>query len=140
MRWALSGSVFVIVHGPKPPTDAEYQATLQAYGKHLGRFRGILIHSDGGAPNSAQRKQTTDFWEGRNLPKTAIMTSSSIARGVMTALNWFFPQKLKAVKEGDFLTAFEYLEVPSVERALAEQTVARLRNELANQSAVAPHV
>jgi hypothetical protein len=140
MRWELSGSVFVIVHGPKSPTDAEYRATVQAYGKHLGRFRSILIHSDGGAPNPAQRKQTTDFWEGKSLPRTAIMTSSSIARGVMTALNWFFPQKLKAVKDGDFRTAFEFLEVPFAEWAPAEQTVARLRNELATLSAEAPRV
>jgi hypothetical protein len=140
MRWELSGSVFVIVHGPQPPTDAEYRATVQGYGKHLGRFRSILIHSDGGAPNPAQRKQTTEFWESKHLPNTAIMTSSSIARGVITALNWFFPQKLKAVKDGDFPAAFEHLDVPLAERAQVEQTVARLRNELATLSAVAPRV
>lgn len=132
MAWERSGTVFVIVHGPQAPSEEDYTATLDGYAKHLGRFRSILIHSDGGAPNPAQRKRTTEFWEGKELPNTVIMTSSTFARGVLTALSWFFPeQKLRAVKDGEFRLAFEHLQVPLPERTGAEQTVARLRRELA---------
>ncbi len=138
MAWERSGTVFVIVHSPQAPSDEDYRGALDGYAKHLGRFRSILIYSEGGAPNPAQRKRTTDFWQGKELPPTAIMTSSTLARGVLTALSWFFPeQKLRAVKDNDFRTAFEHLQVPVSERAAAEQTVARLRRELVEPLAAA---
>lgn len=130
MQWERTGSVFVIVHSPLNPTVSEYDQALAGYDQHLGRFNGILIHSEGGAPNALQRKRTTEFWEGKTLPKTAIMTSSSVVRGVITALNWFFPQELRCPSDGYFQGAFEYLAVPQDQQKLVTQTVHRLRREL----------
>jgi len=135
MLWELSGSTFVIVHSASAPHDDDYDSALGGYAKHLGRFRGILIHSTGGSPNAAQRKRTTDFWQGKTLPKTVIMTSSVVARGAITALNWFVSQPLKAVRPDDFREAFEYLEVVHAEQASVEETVTKLRRGLVASSA-----
>jgi hypothetical protein len=136
-RWELCGSIFVAVHSHAAPLDAEYDDGLRGYETHLGRFRGILIFTRGGAPNARQRKRTTDFWVGRDLPKTVIMTSSTVARGVVTALNWFMAQKLKAIDSDDFAGAFDYLEVAPDERPAVQATVLRLDAQLRTPAATA---
>lgn len=131
MMWELCGPVFVIVHSTENPSDAEYTQTLDGYQQHLGAFNGILICTDGGAPNLKQRKATTEFWKGKDLPRTAIMTSSKVTRGVITALSWVLPaQKINAVEFNDYAGAFSYLEVPEQWHTQIKQTVGRLRREL----------
>ena len=128
--WELVGPVFVIAQGETVPTDDDYDSALRGYGQHLGSFSGILIHTLGGAPNAAQRKNTSEFWKGKSLPTTVIMTSSAIARGAITALNWVLPQQMKAVKEDDFAGAFAAMSTPAAFHSQVRDAVARLRPQV----------
>jgi hypothetical protein len=131
MRWERCGSTFVIAHSDTAPTNEDYDQTLSGYHQHLGLFNKILISSGGGAPNSSQRKKTTEFWKGKIVPKTAIMTSSRMARGVITALGWLMPSsQMVGVDFDDFPSAFRYLELPVDQHSKVIQVVIRLRKEL----------
>lgn len=128
MSWELCGPIFVIAHNKEDPDDAEYDHALAGYEEHLGVFNGILISSTGGAPNLTQRRKTTDFWKGKDLPPTAIMTSSRMTRGVITAMSWVLPApKIASMDLHDFDAAFRYLALASEWHEKVRQTVARLR-------------
>jgi len=119
--------VFVIVHSQNNPTDAEWDAVLKDYSIYYNMFRGILVQTAGGAPSAAQREQTTTFWKGKIVPKTAILTSSVVVRAVVTALSWFLPrQRIQAFKDTDLRGALRYLEAEN-EIASIEGALARLR-------------
>lgn len=129
--WELCGNVFVIVHNQNNPTDEEYKNTLDAYEKHQGQFDSILIHSEGGGPNSKQRKMTADFWKGKEIPKTVIMTSSVMTRGIVTALSWILPQqRLHAVDKNDFGQAFQILNIENHRQSVLHATIMRLAVDL----------
>lgn len=128
--WELVGPVFVIAQGETEPTDDDYSGALRGYAQHLGKFTGILVYTIGGAPNAAQRKATSEFWRGKELPVTVVMTSSAIARGAITALNWVLPQQMKAVKADDFAAAFANMNTPAEYHAQVRDAVARLRPQV----------
>jgi hypothetical protein len=116
--WRGSLTVLIAVHGRSLPADAEWQlyfdeaARLFGPGADASRAR-ILAITDGGAPSSRQREQLRAFLREREIWWTVI-TTSRFARGVTTALGWFFP-RFKIYAPQDFARAAEFLGVPAAE-------------------------
>jgi len=128
--WKLCRSVFVIVHGASSPSDQEWDGILSEYAKYEGMFKGILVLTDGGMPSSAQRERVTQFWAGKELPRTAILHSSMFVQGALTALSWILPkQKMKAFKSTDVAGALVWLQAEKY-RAEIEEAIAKLRMSL----------
>lgn len=129
MAYSWRGDYLLVVHSASPPTEAEwddYVASIRAH--DVVRIRN-LVFTDGGAPNSTQRKQVTEALNGRTVP-AAVVSPSNLVRGVVTALSWFNP-KIKAFSPNELEQAIKYLGIsgPDVPVLLAEMK--RLRAQVA---------
>ena len=104
------GSLGISIHTPDNPSNEEWDEMVKCVKqcKDLSTFRGISF-TDGGSPSPAQRKKTNDVLAGRVVP-TAVVTSSSLARGVVTAMSWFNPM-LKVFPPDKLDDALRYLQV-----------------------------
>src|SRR5262249_27181347 len=84
----VRGDLFVVVHRAKPPTDEEWTDYLESWRPlDMGNMR-TLVFTDGGGPNPAQRKAATEALGGKSS-LTAVVSSSPLIRGIVTALGWF---------------------------------------------------
>lgn len=109
------GHVVIAVHTMKGPSDAEWQEYLACSREmlnHLGaRFTqvaGIAV-TDGGAPSAAQRHQLIAALGGRH-PVAAVVTNSTLIRGVVTALNWF-DVRVKSYPPSEFAAALQRIGI-----------------------------
>jgi hypothetical protein len=128
MASAMVGDLGIAVHGTEAPTDAEWHAMLETMRRaDLKRFRG-LIFTDGGAPNTAQRRRLTALVDAHPI-HAAVVTASPVARGVVTALRWYIPG-MKTFAPDRLPEALAYLRVSPAELKAVKATVARLRAEL----------
>jgi hypothetical protein len=130
-----SGTLFsAVVHTANPPSEnewAEYMAAVKAVEKDLGKLRTIVF-TDGGGPNSAQRKAISDFLKGRKTP-VCLVSSSSIVRGITTALSWFNPL-VNSVAPEKVSEAFRYLGIQSTEQDRAWNEIVKLKTTLGDPS------
>lgn len=135
MLWEFVGplQLVVLVHGAKAPGDAEweaYAAWLHAvYGS--GKLRRVLVFADGPGPNARQRQRLHYF--GEHTVSTAVVTHTVVARGVVTALSWFY--EIRAFSPVKLDAALEYLAIPRFDRIGVRKTIAALRDQLSSASA-----
>jgi hypothetical protein len=101
---------FVGVSTPENPSSEAWQAHCVEVARVRDNLRGALIYTEGGGPNSKQRQALRDVHHQVEIPPTAILTASAVARCIMTGLNWFFPNsRLMAFAPGDVKKALDYL-------------------------------
>jgi hypothetical protein len=120
--------VVVLVHTKDSPTDEEWKTYCDDARKWRAQIRGILVLSEGGGPNSVQRGELEVALD-RPEAKTAVVTLSRVARGIVTAMSWFTP-KIKAFSTLQIPAALEYLEVPPRGHASINAAIKALRTEL----------
>jgi hypothetical protein len=135
MVFRILGDVHIVVAGSEPPTNQDWDRYLEAVRaeeKKLADFRNMrtLVFSDGGGPNAAQRKAVSEFLKGRTTP-VAIITGSTIMRGIVTALAWFNPET-KAFAPDDVGSALAFLKIPAVQHEKIWVELRKLRVELGN--------
>jgi hypothetical protein len=123
----MVGRTMVVVHGVMHPTNADWQIYLDALRDNAERMAAQLIVTDGGSPNSAQRRASIALVNGRPLPPTAVVTSSLLVRGVVAALSWFMKDKIRAFPPADFEAGCAFIGAATESAALRE-VVDRLRN------------
>jgi hypothetical protein len=94
MKYQLSGSRLILLHSKDPPPASDWGPYMnearrmdQVCQGDLSRA-GILVFTDGGAPNATQRSEINEWLAGRKI-RTAVVMSSPLVRGIVTALNWF---------------------------------------------------
>jgi len=88
MECALHDRVILVFHYDLTPAAAEWSSYLDMYTKNIDRLTGVLVITEGGAPNSAQRKQLSETYEKTRQVPVAIVSDSAIARGAITAFRW----------------------------------------------------
>ena len=120
--------VIVLVHTKDSPTDEEWKAYCDDARKWRTQVRGILVFSEGGGPNSVQRGELEVALD-RPEAKTAVVTLSRVARGIVTAMSWFTP-KIKAFSTLQIPAALEYLDVPPRSHDSIGTAIKALRVEL----------
>ena len=122
--------LLVLVHTKDSPDDtewAEYTASAQQWKKEV---QGFLVYSAGGGPNTMQRAQLDEAISIESHPaKTAVVTVSRIARGIVTAIGWFSPG-IKAFGTNQLPQAIQHLGTPHSEVSLVVAEVARLKKLL----------
>ena len=119
------GDLQLIISGKDSPSASDwltYVASVRSAVDADNPAKGLLAFSDGGGPNSVQRKQIVDAF-GRysaTLP-VAICTSSVIARGITTAISWISPAPLKSFEYDDVREAYAWTKAgnPSFGEVLA---------------------
>jgi hypothetical protein len=88
----------------------------------------------GGGPNGAQRGRLV-YVLGQRRPRAALLTSSSLMRGIGTAVSWFI-STLEVFPLHDRAAAFRHLELSSDEAQRANAMIDRFVRELAPASAL----
>lgn len=102
------GDLLIAVHRAEPPTDDEWAAYTQSV-RQIDKDRlRTLIFTDGGAPTGAQRERLNEALEGKPA-LTAVISSSSMVRGVVNAINGSINSKIKAFSPEAARQAFHHL-------------------------------
>lgn len=105
------GDTMILAHAKTEPADEEWRAYVEALRAHS--VKRILVLTDGEGPNARQRKHMLERL-GANAQRTAVVTPSMAARGIVTAVAWlgtdiraFAPDETAAALEFLGLTRFE---------------------------------
>jgi hypothetical protein len=88
MVFEAIGRTLVVVHSRDFPSDAEWDAYLQALLAHISEWkdRRSLVLTEGGAPSSKQRARMSEVVADSAAP-TAVLTGSPAVRATVGALN-----------------------------------------------------
>lgn len=120
----------LVIHTANPPSEHEwnaYMAAVREIEKDLSKVR-TLVFTDGGGPNSAQRKAINDFLKGRETP-VVLVSSSQLIRGITTALSWF-NKLVHSVPPERVSEAFRILGVQPREQQRAWEEIVKMRSVL----------
>lgn len=115
MSFEYIEGVMVVIHTATNPSDAEWEryvlemerATLE------GVMTALVVFTPGAGPNAKQRNLVASMWQrvGQN-PPTVIITPSSLVRAVITALNYFLPNRIEAFRPSKVPQALASLNLP----------------------------
>jgi len=132
IAFASVDDLLVLCHSTVSPSDQEWETWIarEARGEH----RGILISTEGGAPNSRQRSRVAEKTGKRAgvRPPVALLTDSAIIRSVMTAFAWILgsEQPMKAFPRTAIDEAVTWI-CPDLLPARVRPVVSRLHASLA---------
>jgi hypothetical protein len=131
------GDLVLLVHGTGPPSDADWSDYVAALELHKDSLRCVLVVSDGPGPNAAQRSRINALVDrNRRAVPTAVVTHSTVARGIVTVLHWFNPG-IRAFAPDHLAGALDYLGVAPTQHEPITREVAGLRMALAVDPAAA---
>jgi hypothetical protein len=86
----VEGNLAFSVHNAMTPTREEWDGLMRLIAPIKPSDLRILVFSDGGGPEAAQRSKFVDYTSG-SRPLIAVMTSSVKAQAIVTAISWFVP-------------------------------------------------
>jgi hypothetical protein len=123
--------VVVMAHNKSPLHDAEWESEYLAHVRRVKSIAGQesaanLVFAEGQGPTSKQRAVGNAIF-GRNEGyqfKVAVVTTSALVRGAVTALGWFNPL-IDAFPPDRYRDAFAHVRLserdhPAMRKALAE--------------------
>lgn len=130
VAFKIMGTWLLSAYGEDSPTKDEAAECLNILKTlDLNKLR-ILIYSKGGAPSAAQRKDMNEVVKGHEIP-VAVLTSSKVARGAVTALSWF-NSNMKAFAPEAERDAFHYLQIPPEQHDLFSLELKKLIAEVSS--------
>lgn len=130
MAYARSGGHVVVVHTDVAPSAAEWDRYVADGIRWMPELRGFLVVTDGGGPNSQQRRQMErGLTLARDQPRIALVSNSLLARGIGVAVS-LFNANLRAFRPDDLPSALDYLRVSPFARPVMLAELERLRREL----------
>lgn len=128
MAMCRGGRLMVAVHSPVPPTDAEWARWVSlGLEAQTNALRLFVETSGGGGPNAKQRRLLADNLQPLGM-RCAIVTSSPIVRGIVTAVAWLNVD-LRAFAPGDQDAAATFLQLSAEERKFLVDALPALRIE-----------
>jgi hypothetical protein len=127
--------VLYSVQSRATPSDAEWEGYLA----HCTEFldgqpdvskMAVLVVSDGGGPDARQRKALIERFQARlggpdHWPRTAVVTGSIVARGIVTAICWF-RKDMDCFGPQNVDDLFAFLRIPRTERTQVARDLERL--------------
>ena len=126
----------ILVHNKHTPTNEEWNEYIQFNIRTFtpGDMMKYLIITDGGAPTTKQRmilnEKLSEYVRGRqHLFRSAIVTGSTLVRGVVTAISWF-NSGICAFSPQHLEDAMNYLEIPDQYHADIRVLIKKLRTTL----------
>jgi hypothetical protein len=131
MKFGLAKDIHVVFHTPRNPSDAEWTTYMDDLHEHGPAIQGVLVHSLGGGPSPTQRKRLKEVWGEHAQKPVALMSSSRIFRGIITAILWVMPNHaLRIFPIDDFAGAFAHLGASELQKARVLEVLAKLKREL----------
>lgn len=129
----LSDDLVLLVVGKRCPTDPEWQAWLDFSDIGEQRNPRVIVYSEGGGPDAAQRRALAKAMRKYPRVKVAVLIDSVIGRGIVTALGWLYGNHA-AFATGEVDRALVYLRLPAAAAVLVSPRIAALRARLSDSS------
>jgi hypothetical protein len=132
VAYESDGELAILVHGPKPPTDEDWNGYLAfaRAGLLTARNPRCLVLSGATVPSPKQRAELNKLVELHKAPvPTAVVTSSLAARGIVTVFGWF-NSAIRAFRMDELAEALDYLGVERARFAEINVRIRRLRVEV----------
>jgi hypothetical protein len=129
MRHKLVHGILFVRHGSLAVRDQEWTAMLADLERWLKPNQTLpcLIMTHDAGPNSAQRSQLNQLLIAKGATmRVAVMSSSTLVRGIVTALAWMGNMQIRGLEPGDYAGALAHLDVTKLSPADA----ARVFDEL----------
>jgi len=108
---------FVLLHTVEAPDATTWSQYVAALAEWIARSRTtihIFAVTDGGGPDSAQRKALAKaFALDRRGATTHVFTTSASTRGIVTAFHWLARSRAVAHEPGDFPLICEQCRIPA---------------------------
>ena len=123
--WDYFEGFVLVAHRPGPLVEADFDNYLEDM-LPRDELKGAVVRASDGAPRPHQRERL-QLWFGRNERHCAVLTSSLLARGGVTALHWF-GVPVRAFAPGELDAALSFAGVPA---ELLSRARARLRQVIA---------
>jgi hypothetical protein len=133
MSWAFQDGFVLVAHADKPPSDEEWRLYVHECAE-LGYFRGGIALTDGHGPNASQRAMVVEHQGLLEVP-FAIVTSSVVVRGIVTALRWL-GKDIRAFSPSELPEALLYLKVEGEQRTKVHDKLIELRMSMLDDSTV----
>ncbi len=121
--------IVILVHNKDTPSDEEWTRYCEDVQRWRKSVEGILVVSEGGGPNTMQRGSLETALGEDFTGKTAVVTLSRIARGIVTALSWV-NSRIKAFATNQMNAAADHVGVGKDEHLQLLAEVTKLRADL----------
>ena len=110
------GLVVTVHHSTRSPSEADWAANLDTLANAMRDFRRVrqITFTDGEGPNAGQRQlaaQKAKDSGAIGVYKCAVVSSSAVTRGIMTALGWLGLPGLKPFSPRELLEALLFLDL-----------------------------
>jgi hypothetical protein len=125
---AIGGGLMLVAHTPRPPNDVDWEPYYDEMVKQDPEQLLHLVFTDGGAPSGAQRKRVNEYLQGR-ASRAAVITTSTMVHGVVTALGWFNSQ-IRTYSPKDLVAALKHLDMSADEAPRLRPHIQDLRRRL----------
>jgi hypothetical protein len=128
LRVRAIGNVIVLRENVDPPADQDWDGFLDLLilnRENFDRLK-ILVVTDGGGPNAAQRKRLENALDGRGV-HVAIVTDSAKARFI-TSIVRFINKRHRGFAMAEIRQAYEHLGMSWQEQKLAEQALREMES------------
>lgn len=134
MLFDFRDGVFVGVHTAEAPSSEEWRRLCSDIERERLTTRGVLVFTLGGAPSTQQRQEMRAAIGDIAVPPCAILTASPLVRGIITSLNWFLGNQVKAFDPNDIERALRY--VASGKAAIDPVQIVETLSQLASKLSV----
>jgi hypothetical protein len=132
LAFGKAGDCIVFVSGKEPLDNREWDAYARFLQVELvpGARTSCLIFTEGSGPTAAQRQLLNEVLAPVvHNAKAAVMTSSVLARGIVTAMSWIYPV-YKAFSPTETDEAIHFLGLAQQATPEIKQLLHKLRMEL----------
>lgn len=137
MAWRMEGRLNVAFHGPRAPTNLEWQRYVTEAASPVARDDvRVLVLSRGGSPDGHQRQILMTALRGRPKPM-ALLTDKLVARTVVAAMSIFNPS-MKAFPTTGLKEASDFLKLTAEERERVAQLLLELEREVGESTQAEP--
>lgn len=93
-------------------------------------YSNLLIVTEGGHPNSAQRAAATQFWSARAWPKFAFITASANIREALSAFKWIGFARYCVFQIEQLTDALRSVDLSETDIPSMTQAITRMRERL----------
>ncbi len=134
------GEALLFLHTARNPSREEWDLGMEMLNRAVStgvfaRIR-VLVVTDGGGPDVVMRSELQALFKKQgHSPKTAVVTTSVLSRGIVTAVSWFNPH-IKAFAPIHFAAALDHLAIPRTAPRLLRE-LAEMERELGPNSCLA---
>ncbi|HKP56938.1 MAG TPA: hypothetical protein VJV78_09470 [Polyangiales bacterium] len=128
-RVVLNQIAFVRVEDVLIQCIGQFDAGEEDFASWLTRLRAedyrvLLISARGnGGLSAKQRGRVAEFWKtsGRTPPRVALLSESTVARGVLIAIGWLLDNPTKAFAPHDLRSALAFLGTSASHAVIATE-------------------